>query len=229
MTIQRKHVIQTALKLLDEGGIEGVTLRKLAQVLEIQAPSLYWHFANKQALIDAMADALLEDVARDIPENGDWRATLHQVAAQIRQALNARRDGARVFAGTYVSTDNVLRTGETIIAAFVRAGADIELAATSAFSVLYYVLGFAIEEQALGSERLAGGDARKEAFLQLAQEKYPCSWRARDLLLAPAFDRRFETGLDLLLDGVRQRLPATGQTGMTGATSATTTITANGK
>ena len=54
MRIQRDQIIATALVLLDETGLEGLTMRALAQVLRVQAPSLYWHFPNKKALIDGM-------------------------------------------------------------------------------------------------------------------------------------------------------------------------------
>ncbi|VVE27456.1 TetR family transcriptional regulator [Pandoraea iniqua] len=210
MAIQRDDVVQTALALLDGGGMEGVTLRKVAQALDIQAPSLYWHFANKQALLDAMADAMLQDVARDVSPDADWRAVLDAVSLEIRHAFNAYRDGARVFAGTYETTENVLRTGEAMIAAFVRAGADIELATTTAFSVVYYVVGFVIEEQAFNaeasSEKAAESVARKTAFLNAAKQTYPLSWQARQHLFAPDFDKRFSVGIDLLLSGFAQQL-----------------------
>ncbi|PZR71867.1 MAG: TetR family transcriptional regulator, partial [Stutzerimonas stutzeri] len=57
--LKQEHIIEAAFRLLDESGIEGVSLRKLACNLGIRAPSLYWHFKSKQALIDAMADAMI--------------------------------------------------------------------------------------------------------------------------------------------------------------------------
>src|SRR5690606_3004815 len=96
--IQRDHVIRTALNLLDQDGLEGLTMRKLAQALQVQAPSLYWHFNSKQALIDGMADALVDSVARSFPDGQNWDARVRQVAGELRQALLRHRDGARVFA-----------------------------------------------------------------------------------------------------------------------------------
>ena len=71
--IARDNIVDAAFKLLDEAGMEGVTLRKVACSLGIRAPSLYWHFKSKQALVDAMADAMIVDVARHIPEGQPWR------------------------------------------------------------------------------------------------------------------------------------------------------------
>lgn len=203
MAVQRDQVVAAGLQLLDKEGVEGLTLRKLAQELDIKAPSLYWHFANKQALIEAVADALLKDVAREVPPDQDWRATLEQIAAEIRHALKARRDGARLFAGIFVVADNVLRTGETMISALVDAGADIELATTSVFSILYYVLGLVTEEQTYAHD-----ESRRAYFEEQAYERFPRVYEARDALLAHNFDARFSSGLALLLDGVSARLRA---------------------
>src|SRR5260370_28603336 len=56
--VKQELIVQAALTLLDEVGLEGLTMRRLATALKIQAPSLYWHFPNKQALLDGMADAI---------------------------------------------------------------------------------------------------------------------------------------------------------------------------
>lgn len=206
--IQREQIIQTALALLNENGLEGLTLRKLAQALRIQAPSLYWHFGSKQALIDGMADALVQDVALHFADAQTWADRIRQVAGELRQALLQHRDGARVFAGTYVVTDNVLRTSEALISAFVQAGADDQLAATCSFSVTYYVLGFVMEEQALGPGSSLDLPSRKQAFIELAQTKYPHNWRARDAIFSEEFEGRFSVGLDLLIDGIQLRIHA---------------------
>ncbi|MGG4605103.1 TetR family transcriptional regulator [Alcaligenaceae bacterium 429] len=205
--IQRELVIQTALQLLNQEGLEGLTMRKLAQALHIQAPSLYWHFQNKQALIDGMADALVAEVACNMDEAQPWQTQVQHIAAELRHALLQYRDGARVFAGTYVVTDNVLRTSEAMIAALMKAGADAELAATSSFSVTYYVLGLVMEEQAVGPNGTLDLTARKQEFMALSHDKYPHNWAARETIFSDDFDTRFITGLDLLLTGIQHRLP----------------------
>ncbi|ADV26804.1 Tetracyclin repressor domain-containing protein [Pseudoxanthomonas suwonensis 11-1] len=205
MAIQREQIIETAFRLLDEEGLDGMTLRKLASGLGVRAPSLYWHFSGKRALLDAMADALLADVARNIPPASPWRQTLHRIGRELRQAFKSRRDGARVYAGTYAVSPNVLRTAEAMTSAFARAGADPALAASASLHVMYYVLGFVIEEQALPADP-AELDALGNAFLAAVRAGHPALWQARDTLLERDFDDRFAQGLELLLDGIGQRL-----------------------
>jgi len=202
--IARDNIVAAAFKLLDEAGMEGVTLRKVACTLGIRAPSLYWHFKSKQALVDAMADAMIVDVARNIPENQPWRQTLLQIAREFRTAFKARRDGARVYAGTFLATENVLRVGETSIAALVGAGASVRLAATAPMDLVYYTMGFVIEEQSWPGD--GSMEALGESFMALAEARFPHCWSAREVWSEVDFDTRFEQGLGLLLDGIDQRL-----------------------
>lgn len=203
--LKPENIIAAAFRLLDEAGIEGVSLRKLACGLGIRAPSLYWHFKSKQALIDALADALIAEVARDIPQGQHWRATMHQIADEFRAAFKAHRDGARVYAGTFLATENVLRVGDATIAALIDAGASVEFAATTAMDTIYYVMGFVIEEQSLPQQ---AGDLEgiQQAFFELAKARFPHCWEARDVLAEPRFDERFQNGIDLILDGVEQQI-----------------------
>ncbi|HEY0335476.1 MAG TPA: TetR/AcrR family transcriptional regulator C-terminal domain-containing protein [Stenotrophomonas sp.] len=203
--IGRDQIIQSAFRLLDEAGIEGVSLRKVACQLGIRAPSLYWHFKSKQALIDAMADALIQEVARDVPAGQAWRATLIQIADEFRHAFKAHRDGARVYAGTYLATENVLRVGEATIASLVQGGAPVKFAATAAMDLIYYVMGFVIEEQSLPVNQ-GGVDSVEQAFLAMAEARFPYCWQARDAFIEPSLDERFEQGVALMLDGIAQWL-----------------------
>ncbi len=202
--IARDNIVAAAFTLLDEAGMEGVTLRKVACSLGIRAPSLYWHFKSKQALVDAMADAMIVDVARNIPEGQPWRQTLLQIAREFRTAFKARRDGARVYAGTFLATENVLRVGETSIAALVGAGASVRLAATAPMDLVYYTMGFVIEEQSWPGD--GSMEALGESFMALAEARFPHCWSAREVWSEVDFDTRFEQGLGLLLDGIEQRL-----------------------
>lgn len=212
MKIQRETVIAAALDLLDEVGIDGLTMRRLAQKLDIKAASIYWHFTNKQALMDGMADALMEGVARKELAgpalSPSWLVAVSATAHDIRHALLKRRDGARVYAGTYVTTDNVFRVAEALIAPLCEAGASTRLASWGAFSILYYVTGFVTEEQPLLHLKAesANIERQREQFTALAACRYPHALAAMDDLFDMDFDARFELGLDLLITGLDVRI-----------------------
>ncbi|MDQ1830608.1 TetR/AcrR family transcriptional regulator C-terminal domain-containing protein [Massilia scottii] len=139
-----------------------------------------------------------------------WRDAVGATARAVRAALLARRDGARVFAGTYVVTDNVLRVAESMIGPLRTAGASTRMAGWGAFSILYYVLGFVMEEQALAPAAAAPIDAasRRGPFEELAAQRYPHVLAAMDDLFDMDFEARFEAGLDLILTGLDVKMKA---------------------
>ena len=204
MRIQREQVVRAAWTLADEIGVEGLTMRSLAQALSIQAPSLYWHFPSKQALLDTMADALLQDVGLASDPAAPWDAVVKGVAGELRRAFLGHRDGARVYAGTFVVSENTLRVSDLLIGALGRAGLEPREAGWAAFSVLDYVLGFTIEEQAFGTQ---GGEGPSVAdrIRGLASGRFPHVTAAVDALTDPDFDARFAFGLDLFVAGLRSR------------------------
>src|SRR5260370_18984633 len=96
MALDRAQVVNAAIELLDEVGLDGLTLRRLAEELGVQAPALYWHFKNKQELLDQMVVTISATEAPvRMPEHGEpWDDWLAQRARDIRRALNSHRDGA---------------------------------------------------------------------------------------------------------------------------------------
>nr|BDT37325.1 TetR/AcrR family transcriptional regulator C-terminal domain-containing protein [Myxococcus sp. MH1] len=207
MRIQKEQVVQAAWALVDEVGVEGLTMRSLAQALSIQAPSLYWHFPSKQSLLETMADALLADVAVVRPTGRSWEVVVKAVAGELRRAFLSHRDAARVFAGTVVATENTFRVSEWLMEALTQAGLSSKEAGWTTFTLLDYVLGFTIEEQSLGT-RDAQAPPVAEQMRALATPRFPHVARAVEALVDPDFDARFTFGLELLLAGVRARRPA---------------------
>jgi TetR/AcrR family tetracycline transcriptional repressor len=208
MPVDKNQILNTALDLLDAVGLEGLTMRRLAQELKIQAPSLYWHFASRQALLDGMADAMLEPVARSVPTDVQWEQVVRTIAGQMRYALRARRDGAKLFAGTYPVSENVLRTGDVLLKAIRTTGCAPKLSGWATFTLLYFVLGFVIEEQSVGP---SDGDS-EVSFAALKdraanyRSEHPTLVEALPAIFDEDFDGRFEFGLDLFLSGLNSVL-----------------------
>ncbi|NJP80070.1 TetR family transcriptional regulator, partial [Streptomyces sp. AA8] len=87
--IDRAQVAETALRLLNEVGLEGLTLRRIAQELGVQAPALYWHFKNKQELLDEVATEMFRRMAGSLTavDTGTWQEFLTGAARAIRSFL----------------------------------------------------------------------------------------------------------------------------------------------
>lgn len=151
MALQRQAVVRVALVLLDEVGLEGLTVRRLAGRLGVQNPALYWHFKNKQKLLDAMANTMFADAFAGIqpPVSHDmWEDWLADVAQRFRRALLTHRDGARVIATADLSGSDLLDIQEMAMGVLTSAGFDRRTALVSVVAIFDYTLGAAFEEQA---------------------------------------------------------------------------------
>lgn len=203
MAIEKRIIVSTALSLLDDVGSDGLTMRVLAKALNVQAPTLYWHFPSKQDLLDQMADALIAPVAGMVDVSAQPDEVLRVLAKALRATLLSHRDGARVYAGTYVMGQNVLAVADIALAALHRKGLAGQEAADAMFNLIYYVLGFTIEEQGFRDRWSEGNTPLIRSRLQDATSgRFPALARSLDAVLAGDFDGRFERGVAGFLAGI---------------------------
>src|SRR4051812_42345510 len=101
MRLNRDQVLHAALDLLDQVGLDQLTMRRLTTTLGVQNGATYWHFPSKQALLEAMADTLLTGVPGDLDQRRPWPERIAHLAHRLRHALLSRRDGARLFSGAF--------------------------------------------------------------------------------------------------------------------------------
>jgi len=149
---RRAEIVRTALRLLQEGGLERLSLRRVAHALEMHPPGLYWYIENKQELIDLMAAAILDDVRESsppVPGARTWEQWLGDAASALRRGLLAWRDGARVVAGAYpFRTDAIARGLERSLGIMEGAGFTRDAAMLAVVTVMRYTIGIALDEQA---------------------------------------------------------------------------------
>ncbi|MEZ3177560.1 TetR/AcrR family transcriptional regulator C-terminal domain-containing protein [Streptomyces pimonensis] len=201
--LDRRRVADTALRLLNEVGLEGLTLRAIARELDVKAPALYWHFKDKQALLDEMATEMMRRMSADLTARpaGDWREALRLMMGGLREHLLGYRDGAKVYAGTRFTDMSYAEPMEASLRVLTDAGFT-PAAAARAWSTAYsYTIGYVIEEQAMGPDPATGAgghdlDARGE---RLAAQ--PLAAQAGYEMFR---DHRagFEAGLDAVVEGV---------------------------
>jgi TetR/AcrR family transcriptional regulator, tetracycline repressor protein len=208
--LDQATVVSTALRLLDEVGLDGLTLRRLAHELGVQAPALYWHFKNKRELLDHMALAITEQARPSSrPAQGQqWDDWLFEQLCRGRRALLSHRDGALVAAGNRPPESSFPRIEETLDA-LCEVGFSPGFALRSLINLGNYVNGFVLEEQA---ERRRfeeeGTEAEAQRRFVLVASSYPRLWSAFTEVGDPQGDAGFEQGLRLMIDGMRAALPA---------------------
>jgi TetR/AcrR family tetracycline transcriptional repressor len=196
-------VLDGAMAVLEAEGLDGLTMRKLATHLGVQAGALYWHFANKSALLDAMADRVVAGVGDPLPP-GPWDELLGTFAHRLRAALLAHRDGARVMAGTYVTGPNTVMTGRTSVDVLLEAGFPAVRAASATIALGHYVIGHTIEEQAQSELVASGAWAAKRA--SAAEQIDADDTGALGMIFDSDPAERFAYGLQTFLAGLRHQL-----------------------
>jgi AcrR family transcriptional regulator len=206
MALDRETVVRTALRLLNEVGLEGLTLRKIAAALDVQAPALYWHFKNKQALLDEMATTVLADTVRGLDQDSTagWAEQSEAYAYGLRRMLLSYRDGAKVFSGTYLTDSSLYEPMEVALRRATDAGFSLRDAVDLWMTIYCYTVGFAIEEQAV---RPAAGERDQRYDPQRRAERIdgaalPLAQAAGAELFGDD-DARFARGLTLILRGLR--------------------------
>ncbi|MEU5535095.1 TetR/AcrR family transcriptional regulator C-terminal domain-containing protein [Streptomyces sp. NPDC020362] len=204
--LDRRRVADTALRLLNEVGLDGLTLRAIAKELDVKAPALYWHFKDKQALLDEMATEMYRRmVAGTVLDPADtWSERLLKVGRGLRAALLGYRDGAKVYSGSRFTGTDHAREMEEHLRVLTAAGFSLVQAVNAARTVTAYTIGFVTEEQGvepLPGERREGYDIEERAR-RLAD--FPLAAEAGRVLF-DAYDEQFEEGLALVIAGVEAR------------------------
>ena len=208
MKVNREMVVRASLALLNDVGLEQLTLRRLASELKIQAPTLYWHFKSKEELIDEMATMVLADGAHGLlpgKATSGWREWATTFGSGLRQMLLRYRDGARMVAGTRLTNTIYMETVERIGLHIVSTGFTLRETVMLLSTIYGYTISLVTEEQVVfpkPGERSPRYDIEKRNA-RLDRAKFPLLRKSGKILFGD-FDRRFQEGLKLIVDGAAQ-------------------------
>ena len=182
-------LVRAAMDLLDESGLDSVTLRSVAARVGVRNNTVCWHVKTKARLRDLMADAVLTEVdTADLPPQ--WRDRVLALAGRYRKALLKHRDGGRLVAATATPEPAALKVTETLVTALLDGGLPAPAAAWTCWTILHFTLGLVQEEQ--------GGPGALEPAVSAGH--YPALAKVLPFIAGTEFDSRFRYGLELILD-----------------------------
>jgi TetR/AcrR family transcriptional regulator, tetracycline repressor protein len=210
--LDRELILEHAFAVLNEAGLEGLTLRRLAARLQVQAPALYWHFHSKQDLLDEMATRVLrESIERNVAlgKVADWRRWAMAYCTGLRETLLQYRDGAKMFSGTYLTDVDLFAPMEDSLRRLTNAGFTLRQAVVGLGALYSFTVGFVIEEQArqLGPGRPNPQYDPAAREQRVNRELYPLAWAAGAEMFAEQ-DARFAEGMALIVSGLDTQLAA---------------------
>ena len=211
-----------AVDLADRGGLESLTMRRLADELGVGAMSLYYYVPNKDELIRGMVDIVFAEIELP-PSDVDWQTAMRRRARSTREALNRHRWAVGLMESQEMPGPASIRVHDAVLGCLREAGFSLEMT-IQAYSVLdAYVYGFALQEKTIPFDDAEGGaavaqeqarqfaeDAEAQRSAALAEE-FPYLAQVVAGHVAEVgydFTAAFEYGLDLILDALEQRRDA---------------------
>jgi AcrR family transcriptional regulator len=207
--LTRERVLSTALALADQGGIESLSMRKLAQELDVVPMALYRHVANKDELLNGMIDVVVGEI--DPPETGvEWKTAIRQRILSARRALLRHPWASRVMESRAEPTPTVLAYMDSMMGMFLAGGFSIDLVHHTMHAMGSRMMGFS---QELFNDT-ADVDPRADAEMWRAMaDQYPNIAELVEVVYhddatvvgAGCDDQfEFEFALDLMLDGLER-------------------------
>jgi AcrR family transcriptional regulator len=203
--LSRERVLRAAIDLADEGGIESLSMRRLAKELGVEAMSLYNHVANKDEILDGIVDTVAGEV--ELPPDGvDWKTAIRRSAISARDVYVRHPWASSLSMSRQSGGPARLRHGNWVLTTLREAGFSKDLTYHAYHILDAYVLGFTVLQLSFPyeGEELAGLET---AFLeQLPAGEYPYFVEHVKQHLEPRHgdEGGFEVGLDLILDGLER-------------------------
>ncbi len=211
--LDRDHIVDTAVALADAGGIETLSMRKLAGELGVEAMSLYYHVPSKDALLDGMVDRVIGEIA--LPSlDGAWKPEMRARAVSAHETLQRHPWAIGLVDSRRNRSPESLRYYDAMIGCLLNAGFTVELAAHALSAIDAYVYGFGIQEEnlPLGDEEEVA-EVSEELLAQMTEQEFTHLTRMIvEVALQPGYDfsAEFAWGLDLVLDALereREQIP----------------------
>ena len=223
--ITAEAITDAAIKVLDSEGLEGLSMRRVADALHTGPASLYWHVGNKDGLLDLVFDQLIGEMRVPAPEGGRWKEQLKQVALDQRATILRHRDLVAISMGRIPMGPHALRYTEGVVAILRAGGVPDDLAVSGYLLLFALVNGFTMDEMAEpvtgsdgpGPDGPDGPDGSRESLPPSAVSGYLASLPADQFpnitAVAPYFaqwdnDVQFGMLVDLYVDGLAQRAAA---------------------
>ena len=206
--LSREAILTAALRIVDDEGIDAMTMRRLASTLGVNPMSIYHHLPNKAAVFAGLAELVFAEL--DLADPGDdvrWQDQLKSAARAYRGALRAHPNLAlQVLSDTSAVSDVVVVTVEPFYRALDRAGLPPRQIFESVNTIIDFIHGFMLGEVAVRAETFELAPDLLERVSRLPPGKAPTLTRVVQALgpdgLHYDFDSGFESGITVLVKGI---------------------------
>jgi AcrR family transcriptional regulator len=208
--LSRERILRTALELVDEQGLESLTMRRLGQALGFEAMSLYNHVANKDDVIDGMLDLVLAE--SEAPARAaDWASAIRASAVSVHDALHRHPWSVNVLFSPGRVHPARLRYMESLLATLREGGLSAEATYTAYHVLDAHIFGFSLWAASHTISETEAASMKETVERMLTSEDYPYLREHAEQHFADGGPYKdvsaFELGLDLILDGLQKLHP----------------------
>ncbi|WP_410584432.1 TetR/AcrR family transcriptional regulator [Amycolatopsis sp. lyj-108] len=206
-SLTKERVLRAAIEVADRGGVEAMTMRRVAQHLGVEAMSLYHHVPNKDAILDGVVDAVFAAIELPGPEDGDWRDAIRARASSARAVLSRHSWALGLMDSRRNPGPATLRHHDAVLGVLRRAGFTLPMAVHAVSLIDSYISGYVLQESSLpASDDLA--KVADDILENLPRDEFP--YLAEVIsghAMRPGYDHtsEFAFGLELILDGLEAR------------------------
>ena len=199
------HIIDVAVGLADEIGVDALTIRKLSTALDVKPMTIYHYVSNKETIIDGMVDKVFSEI--DLPQmNIHWKHAIQRRSESARAVLARHPWAVPLMESRRTPGASTLRQHDAVIGCLRKGGLSVEMTAHAYAVIDAFIYGFAIQEASLpatsGNEMAELAESIMETT---AMSEYPHLMElTTQHVLQPGYDfgNEFEFGLNLILDGL---------------------------
>ena len=202
--LDRARIVAAALGIVDADGIEGLSLRRLADDLGVSPMSLYWHVRDKAELLELVGQAVLAAIEIPAPR-GDWREQLRDVHRAMFRGFLAHPRTGDLLIGRARYASGGLALFERILSILLGAGFPPETAFDAYQSLYLFMLG----EMATSSRSPQFIDVQRQGVLymhSLPADRFPSIGQVAPVIGRRSLEEQFEIGLDVEIEGIAARL-----------------------
>jgi AcrR family transcriptional regulator len=205
--LSRERVLEAAIGLADEGGLDALSMRKLGQELGVEAMSLYNHVANKDDLLDGIADVVTEQI--EVPAPGtDWKEALRQTAISSHEVFVRHRWACGLMMRRPRVSPQRMRWMEAVLRTLREAGFSPDMTHHAYHALDSHITGFTLWQVNMPFETKEELVEMATDFLQqIPADEYPFVIEHAEQHIAPSSPNgksEFEFGLELILDGLER-------------------------
>jgi TetR/AcrR family tetracycline transcriptional repressor len=221
-SLTRDEILTASLAIVDEGGLDALTMRAVADRLGVYPNAIYWHVRSRSGLIGAVSTKVFDEIRLPDQRDVTWQDWIRAMAREVRQAMRRHPNLAQVIGTELVPTTRAMPFIERVLSVLTAAGFDDERLPAAYNSVIGFAIGWPTLE--LSTEPAGQDPSWKEGFASELDDLNPLAFpvlvRALPTLRNSAYmlrwdsgateplDSSFEFALDILVTGLSAHLPA---------------------